>query len=68
MSRYYRIEPHPKDLGYQAVEYIGRKVTWKSQNHCAEELCETEIALRKTLLRKVEEGKGKVKTKGAHWS
>lgn len=49
-KRTYKIEPY-KDLGFQAVEYQGAKQTgWRSNNHCAEELCQAEINKRKQQL------------------
>lgn len=57
--RYYDIQSHPQGLGYIAIEYRNpartKKTGWQSQNHCRQELCETEINLRKAFIRKKEE-------------
>lgn len=48
---HYKIEPHPKGLGFIAFEYHGtRKTLWQSNNYCAVELCESAIKKRKETL------------------
>ncbi|TNG94031.1 hypothetical protein FHQ28_05425 [Pasteurellaceae bacterium USgator11] len=43
----YQITAHEKGLGFYAYEHHrGRTTGWRSNNHCAEELCETEIKRR----------------------
>ncbi|VEH67316.1 Uncharacterised protein [Rodentibacter pneumotropicus] len=48
--RDYRVEPHPKGLGFVAIEIMNGKATWRSQDHCDEEFCRLEIDKRKKRL------------------
>ena len=57
LTRYYKIQPHERGLGFIAIEYIydrGKiKQLWISNNHCDESLCEVEIKNRKARVKQV---------------
>lgn len=58
LTRYYKIQPHERGLGFIAIEYIyerGKiKRLWTSNNHCDESLCEVEVKLRKETVKTVQ--------------
>ncbi len=58
LTRYYKIQPHERGLGFVAIEYIydrGKiKRLWTSNNHCDESLCEVEIKRRKETVKLVQ--------------
>lgn len=58
LTRYYKIQPHERGLGFVAIEYIydrGEiKRLWTSNNHCDESLCEVEINRRKETVKTVQ--------------
>ena len=59
LTRYYKIQPHERGLGFVAIEYIydrGKvKRLWTSNNHCDESLCEVEIKSRKARVKQIRE-------------
>lgn len=59
LTRYYKIQPHERGLGFIAIEYIydrGKiKQLWTSNNHCDESLCEVEIKRRKETVKRVQD-------------
>lgn len=58
LTRYYKIQPHERGLGFIAIEYIydrGKiKRLWTSNNHCYESLCEVEVIRRKETVKTVQ--------------
>lgn len=59
LTRYYKIQPHERGLGFVAIEYIydrGKiKRLWTSNNHCDESLCEVEVIRRKCTVKRVQD-------------
>lgn len=59
LTRYYKIQPHERGLGFIAIEYIydrGKvKRLWTSNNHCDKRLCEVEIKNRKARVKQIRE-------------
>ena len=58
LTRYYKIQPYERGLGFIVIEYIydsGKiKRLEKSNNHCDESLCEVEIKRRKETVKTVQ--------------